>query len=82
MIETTDLAFVVSIRTSTVYIQIVERYMHRTEDQGENQHQSYEMCFCYVVAECFAQHAAIVPYMTDRWYLSVHLLIVRWHAQP
>ena len=61
MVETADLAFAVSLHASTAHIQIMQRNMRRSEDQGEHQHQSDKTVPFGVLMECFGQRPVIFP---------------------
>jgi len=59
MIETANLAFVVSIQASTAHIQIMQSNVERSKRQCEYQHQSNKAVLFYILAECFPQHPVI-----------------------
>jgi len=59
MVETTDLAFAVSIQNSTAHIQIMESNVERSKCQCEYQHQSNKTVLFGTLAKYFSQHKII-----------------------
>lgn len=67
MVKTTDLAFAISNQIPTAHhIQIMESNMHCGKNQGEYQHQPYEMFLLCGLAKGVTQHVIIIPRMRNK----------------